>query len=841
MVRLSNSRFTIPVLIALALMLIPVSYASADDMAPRKPIKVENIYANPDFELRLIVKFEDAVKARATASGTIESMTKADLGLFETISRDNQLSFEQLVKLSDTKISSLEDRARSASGIEQPDLRGLLKVNTPDMAPDELIDLAGKLNTSPGVEFAYIQHLGVPPPGDIPPTTPDYEFRQTWRDPDPGLDVNFMVGLGATGQGIRYSDCEHGWVPSHEDQVDKDIHLEPGQTITQETIDNGWDEHGAAAVGVCASVENAYGCLGMAPDCDVYTYPEVSVEEGYRRETCISNAISNSSPGDIVLLEMQAWGAGGDYAPAEVDPGVWTVVKTGTDAGVIVVSAAGNGNQNLDSAPYADYMSWGDSKAIMIGACSSNTNHNKLSFSTYGSRVNVCAWGEDVFTLGYGSFTVLGGDKNQKYSDSFSGTSSASSLSAPACVVLQSYAVMLLGERLEPLEMRQLLMDTGTPQGSGGHIGPFINLKAAALGMCASIPGAIDSDFDAVFDDCDNCPMDHNPDQFDADLDGIGNVCDPDADDDGIANESDNCWLASNIDQINSDTDSLGDACDNCPSIDNPFQYNADGDSLGDACEDEGLLYIQCCLDVEDALLGVPYSYQFWSVGGIGNVTWQKVLGVMPIGMTLDSQTGLLSGAPILAAEYAFIVEASDESVPALRDSVTVSIKVSSTPQPPVIDQIDPEEIEVGQTLEISISSTDPNPEDDLVLSGFDMPANSSLNDFGNGNGLFTFTPLSGQGGVHNPFFVIWDGTFSDTAWATITVIEFICGDADGSYNIDIDDPVYLLAYIFAGGPPPDPLLSGDATCSETVDINDVVYLITYIFSGGNPPCFDCP
>jgi gingipain R len=65
----------------------------------------------------------------------------------------------------------------------------------------------------------------------------------------------------------------------------------------------------------------------------------------------------------------------------------------------------------------------------------------------------------------------------------------------------------------------------------------------------------------------------------------------------------------------------------------------------------------------------------------------------------------------------------------------------------------------------------------------------------------------------------------------------FTCGDVDGSGDVDIDDAVYLIQYIFSGGPPPGPLESGDADCSGDVDIDDVVYLIQYIFSGGNDPC----
>ncbi|TFH65063.1 MAG: hypothetical protein E4G91_03815 [Candidatus Zixiibacteriota bacterium] len=67
-----------------------------------------------------------------------------------------------------------------------------------------------------------------------------------------------------------------------------------------------------------------------------------------------------------------------------------------------------------------------------------------------------------------------------------------------------------------------------------------------------------------------------------------------------------------------------------------------------------------------------------------------------------------------------------------------------------------------------------------------------------------------------------------------------LCGDADGSSNVDISDAVYLIAYIFSGGTAPNPLGLGDATCDNIVDISDVVYLIAYIFSGGLAPCAAC-
>lgn len=68
----------------------------------------------------------------------------------------------------------------------------------------------------------------------------------------------------------------------------------------------------------------------------------------------------------------------------------------------------------------------------------------------------------------------------------------------------------------------------------------------------------------------------------------------------------------------------------------------------------------------------------------------------------------------------------------------------------------------------------------------------------------------------------------------------FLCGDADSNGIVNISDAVYLIAYIFGGGPPPDPLLAGDADCNEIVNISDAVYLIAYIFGGGPAPCEGC-
>ena len=63
-----------------------------------------------------------------------------------------------------------------------------------------------------------------------------------------------------------------------------------------------------------------------------------------------------------------------------------------------------------------------------------------------------------------------------------------------------------------------------------------------------------------------------------------------------------------------------------------------------------------------------------------------------------------------------------------------------------------------------------------------------------------------------------------------------IRGDANDDGVINSADIVYLINYLFKGGPAPDPLWVGDVNCDEIINSADVVYLIDYLFKGGPPP-----
>ncbi len=61
-------------------------------------------------------------------------------------------------------------------------------------------------------------------------------------------------------------------------------------------------------------------------------------------------------------------------------------------------------------------------------------------------------------------------------------------------------------------------------------------------------------------------------------------------------------------------------------------------------------------------------------------------------------------------------------------------------------------------------------------------------------------------------------------------------GDVNADGIIDVGDLVYLINYLYKGGPAPDPLEVGDCNSDGVIDLGDVVYLINYLFKGGPAP-----
>jgi len=79
--------------------------------------------------------------------------------------------------------------------------------------------------------------------------------------------------------------------------------------------------------------------------------------------------------------------------------------------------------------------------------------------------------------------------------------------------------------------------------------------------------------------------------------------------------------------------------------------------------------------------------------------------------------------------------------------------------------------------------------------------------------------------------------------WMMAQVIGFepniVCGDANGDGIVNIGDAVFIINYIFKGGPAPVPLSNADANCDSEINVADGVYIVNYVFKSGPDPC--CP
>ncbi len=77
------------------------------------------------------------------------------------------------------------------------------------------------------------------------------------------------------------------------------------------------------------------------------------------------------------------------------------------------------------------------------------------------------------------------------------------------------------------------------------------------------------------------------------------------------------------------------------------------------------------------------------------------------------------------------------------------------------------------------------------------------------------------------------------------TVPEYLHGDPNRDGKKTVSDVVFLINYLFKGGPAPEPLNLGDVNfCKQNPPVEpgqptvaDVVYLVNYLFKGGPPAC----
>jgi len=431
----------------------------------------------------LIVRFDDSSRVRMRG-GQLVSFSGGDLFQVETIfERHGVTDIRPLFYSPEEKIDTKRRLMELQSGKSLPDLNSYYEILVPAAEAAEI--LANLLET-PGIQTAYRAALPAPPPIDIPPPTPDGDPDQLYLDPAPtGIDARIgWTRSGGRGQGILVVDIEFDWRDTHED-----LESVLGTQMCFTPNSPAEIEHGTAVIGMIAGGDNAYGITGIANQVDVGLVTHLPDGMSYSVARAIECATDFMDPGDVLLIEAQTSGPNGLFVPPEWDAAEFDAISLATAAGIIVVETAGNGGEDLDGAAFGGAFdrSVRDSGALIVGAGADlwyvdQPDLSRLDFSTFGSRVDLQGWGDDVVTTGFGNAFDGGGDPNQYYTDTFNGTSSAAPMIAGAAAILEGVQIACGGPPLTPAAVRDLLVSTGTPQVAGpyaGHIGPRPDLAAA--------------------------------------------------------------------------------------------------------------------------------------------------------------------------------------------------------------------------------------------------------------------------------------------------------------------------------------------------------------------------
>jgi len=468
----------------------PKSGANGDTPHPEMPLP----------ERELVVVAEPSAGLRATAT-EVASAAGADTTRINKLLADENIALQPLFGPSEERLAAEATALRSRAAVEVPDLSVFYRVRAED---SRLEDLAKSLASLPGIVTAYVKPAAEPPVGPrsaeatlereeaveaAPPATPDFTSRQGYLNAAPeGVDAVYAATVpGGRGAGSRIIDIEGAWNFSHEDLLQN----QGGVVGGTPTNDIDWRNHGTSVVGEFGADLNGFGVTGISPDANVRA---ISIFGGVGSASAIHQAANLLSPGDIILIELHRPGPRHSfqsrqdqrgYIALEWWPDDYAAIRYATNLGVTVVEAAGNGAENLDDAlydtPAAGFpTSWRNpfnpanpsSLAVVAGAGAPppgthGRNHgpdrSRLDFSNYGRRVDAQGWGREVTTTGGGGLQG-GADENVWYTDTFSGTSSASPIVVGSLGSIQGILRAAGQTVLTPAQAINVLRQTGSPQ-----------------------------------------------------------------------------------------------------------------------------------------------------------------------------------------------------------------------------------------------------------------------------------------------------------------------------------------------------------------------------------------
>ena len=341
----------------------------------------------------------------------------------------------------------------------------------------DIDSMASTLRSWALVELAYNEPRPYSP-GGVNPGMYALNASQGYEDAAPvGIDARCAWNIpGGDGHGQAVIDMEVGWTLNHHDFVAHHPALLFG------AIEDADRSHGTSVLGFVCAVGNNSGIVGIAPNVQAVNVVSYKADPSSQPSAAtipdaIAQAVLHLAVGNVLLLEVEL-----NFLPCESDPACFAAIRLATAAGIAVVEAAGNGNQNLDQfvdalhhpillrAPGNPWFT--DSLAIMVASSTTTVPHARRASSNHGSRIDCYAWGDSVQTC---SSANAGDTGSHTVAPEFMDTSAAAAIIAGAALSVQGMREAAGLARFDPADLRAALQK-GTP--SSDPIGVMPDLCA---------------------------------------------------------------------------------------------------------------------------------------------------------------------------------------------------------------------------------------------------------------------------------------------------------------------------------------------------------------------------